>query len=81
MDAEARANHAKRLVEDEVLNEAFDTIRSTAIEVWAKTKADAHQEREIAWMTVKVIDRVRAELQSVIDSGKIAAARVQNPLR
>jgi len=81
MTPEARAEHAQRLCDDPLLAEAFDTIRATAIDVWAKTKADAVNEREIAWLTVKVLDRVRGELQSVIDNGKIAAARVQNPLR
>lgn len=81
MDAEARAEHAKRLMDDPVLSDAFDAIRSTAVDLWARTKADAVQEREMAWLTVKVIDRVRGELQSVMDNGKIAAARVQNPLR
>lgn len=81
MDAETRAEHARRLVEDPVLVEAFGNIRATAVDVWTKTKADAQQEREIAWLTVKVLDRIQGELQSVIDNGKIAAARVQNPLR
>lgn len=81
MDAEAKAEHAKRLLEDPVLCEAFDDVRAAAIEVWTQTKADDQSAREVAWLTVKVLDRIRAELGSMVDSGKIAARRVQAPLR
>lgn len=80
-DVEARAEHAKRLLADDTLREAFDNVRVAAIEVWSRTAAADVQQREIAWMTVKVLDRIRAELESIVNNGKIAAARVQNPLR
>lgn len=80
-DAQARAEAAARLIGDEVLQEAFDNVRSAAIDVWTRTKADAVQEREIAWLTVKVLDRIRGELEAIVTNGKIAAARVQNPVR
>lgn len=81
MDATTKAEHAKRLMEDPILKEALGNIRETAIKAWTQTKADAQQEREIAWLTVKVLDRIEGELLAIIDGGKIAAARVQNPLR
>lgn len=80
-DAIARAAHAQRLVEDPMLKAAFADVRAAAIEIWAQSKAGATQEREVAWLTVKVLDRIQAELENVITNGKIAAARVQNPVR
>lgn len=80
-DAETRAAQAKRLLDDPILQEAFANVRNGAIEVWTRTKADAQQEREIAWLTVKVIDRITSEFEAIVTNGKIAAARVQNPLR
>lgn len=75
------ASEARRLLDDPVLAAAFDAVRDGAIEVWEQTKADDVKAREIAWLTVKVVARIRGELQSVIDGGKIAARRVQAPLR
>lgn len=75
------ANDAQRLIDDPVLAQAFDNVRDAAIEVWEQTKADDAQAREVAWLTVKIVARIRAELQSVVDGGKIAARRVQAPLR
>lgn len=80
-NASARAAAARRLAEDPLLIEALANIRSTAIKAWTGTKTDQAEQREFAWMTVKVVDRIEAELQSIIDNGAIAASRVQAPVR
>lgn len=81
MSDEARAAHAKRLVDDPLLTEALANIRHAATKAWEGTSIDKQQEREVAWLTVKIVNRIEAELQSIIDNGLIAAARVQNPIR
>lgn len=81
MDAAARANAAKRLIDDPILVEALGNIRVAAIRAWEQTKTDDSQAREVAWITVKVVNRIETELQSIIDNGAIAASRVQAPLR
>jgi hypothetical protein len=45
------------------------------------TPVAAEKEREFAWLTVKVVNRIETELQSIIDNGAIAARRVQAPVR
>lgn len=80
-EATARAAAAQRLLDDPMLQEAFAAVRNGAIEAWVQTKTADAQAREFAWLTVKAVDRIAAELQSIIDTGKIAAARVQAPLR
>ena len=80
-DAEARAGQARRLADDPMLIEALGNIRQAAIIAWTSTNTTQDREREIAWLTVKVVDRIETELQSIIDNGLIAAKRVQAPLR
>ncbi len=80
-DAPARAAAARRLMDDPVLVEAFANVRNAAISAWTQTATDQVQQREIAWLTVKVVGRIEAELQSIIDNGAIAAKRVQAPVR
>lgn len=80
-DVEARAAAAKRLAEDPLLGEALANIRFAAINAWEGTKTEQAEQREFAWLTVKVVTRIEAELQSIIDDGIIAAARVQAPVR
>lgn len=80
-DASARAAHAKALANDPLLVEALANIRMAAVKAWTATKTDQADAREFAWLTVKVVDRIEAELQSIIDNGLIAASRVQAPVR
>lgn len=80
-DTQARASHASRLKDDPILMEALANIRLAAIQSWTSTKTPETEQREFAWLTVKVVDRIEAELQSIIDDGLIAARRVQAPVR
>ncbi len=80
-EAVARAAAAQRLADDPMLVEALANIRGAAIKVWEGTPIADVQAREFAWLTVKVVNRIEAELQSIIDNGRIAAARVQAPVR
>jgi hypothetical protein len=80
-DKAARAAHAKRLMDDPMLIEALGNIKAGAIRAWEQTSIDKQQEREFAWLTVKVVNRIEAELQSIIDDGMIAAVRLQAPVR
>lgn len=81
MDKGARASHAKRLMDDPILVEALANIRHAAITAWEATNTAQTDQREFAWLTVKVVNRIEAELQSIMDDGLIAAKRVQNPVR
>ncbi len=80
-DAQVRATHAAQLLGDPMLKEAFENVRKAAIQAWQSTKADDVASRETAWLTVKVVNRIEAELQIIIENGQIAAARVQAPVR
>lgn len=80
-DAESRAAHARMLLDDPMLAEAFETVRQGAVNAWIATGTQDQQAREVAWLTVKVVDRVRGVLQSAVDDGVIAATRAQAPLR
>jgi hypothetical protein len=55
--------------------------RGAAVEAWIATGATNTEARELAWLTVKVIDRIRAEMESMVESGIIAVARINAPLR
>ena len=80
-DPEARAAAAKQLLDNPLLVEAFANVRAAAIEAWTGTSTADAAKREVSWLTVKIVDRVVAELENVITIGKIAARRVQAPLR
>jgi hypothetical protein len=73
--AETRATRAKQLLEDPLLSEVFDMVEDAAIEVWRKTGSAQNAEREIAWQSLKAVERVRATLAGIVDNGLIEARR------
>jgi len=78
-DATARADHAKRLLEDALLTEVFNSVEAAAINVWRTTSVTQTTEREIAWQSLKAVERVRNVLSGIVENGLIEARRAVQP--
>ena len=78
-DATARADHAKRLLDDPLLTEVFDLVEAAAIDVWRKSSVTQAADREIAWQSLKAVERVRNALTGIVDNGLIEAKRAVQP--
>lgn len=78
-DAIRRAEHAERLLGDELVVEAIAALRSTAYEAW--TLAATPDQREQIWVFHKLVDRFEKHLKTVIEGGKIEAANLAEEKR
>lgn len=67
MDTEQRAARAKQLKDDPIFREVMDGLKAEAVNVWSRSKAADQDQREFAWMMVRVIDRIEDGLQAIID--------------
>ena len=67
-----RAGHAKRVMEDEIVVEALNLIRSNLHAVWEASKFENVPEREEAWKTLKVLNEFERYFLKVMEDGKIA---------
>ena len=79
IDATVRAEHARRLLDDELLTEVLDGIEEAAISAWAATAMNAVEHRELAYHSLKASRRVRDTLKGVVDNGLVAASRAIRP--
>ena len=70
-DAE-RGQRAKRLLEDELLIEAFSGLEAAYIQAWKDTHAGNTEGREKLYLAIKVLPAVRANLDSIASSGYLA---------
>ena len=75
-DALARADRAKRLLEDELFIEAFDAVDSALRQGWAATRGDQSEDRERLWLMLKLLERVRGHVSAVVHGGKLAGVRL-----
>jgi hypothetical protein len=67
-----RGNHAKRLLEDELLVECFDRIEKDIFDEWKLTGLNNYDERTDLFLTLKCLERLKARLRAILDDGTIA---------
>jgi hypothetical protein len=70
--AAERGARAQRLLEDDVLAEAFATLDAEYTKAWRATAARDTDARERLWQAVQVVAKVRDHLVSVANGGKLA---------
>lgn len=80
-DDVSRGIAAQRLLDDPLLAELFDEMRTDLIRDWEKTPDNAVERREAAWRGLQGIERLKLKLQSVADNGKIASHRAEQDSR
>ena len=68
----ARQQHAERLLEDSLLTEAFESLEKELTMLWLQTASTDVDQRESFWLAIRLLDRVRVHLISIVDSGKMA---------
>ena len=75
MDEELRLQRAKALLNDELLTEAFDTIRTELMARWENSSSDESSAREHIWLGLQLLVRVRRHLESILMTGEMAKHR------
>ncbi len=73
----ARAAQAKILLDDEMLKEAFATLRQSYTDAWLNTDARDDDGRQRCWLAIKNLDKVLEHLDRVIRDGAVAARQLE----
>lgn len=76
MDAIQKAAHAKTLINDPLLKEAFDVLENEQISIFTDQACGAEQIME-AHRMVRALRRLRDELTSVITDGKLLERQIE----
>ena len=79
MDPQLRLQRAQSLVNDELLNEAFDTLREEMMQRWENSASSEVDARESLWLGLQLLARVRRHIHSIIETGKMAKMREHGP--
>ena len=72
MDKEQRESRAKSLLSDELFNEAFTMLEQDIKDTWYRTSLGDTEAREQAWLSLRLLERIRLHLTSIIESGDMA---------
>ena len=71
-----RAEEAKALLENELLGEAFVSLRARYEAAWRDSEPGQAQQREELYYAQRAVDHVQQELLILLDNGKVAAERL-----
>jgi len=75
MNEEQRAESAKRILDDPIVQEAFSTLRQEFLDRWENSPAQDTDARETLWLGLKILSRLEVHFESLIASGQMAKAQ------
>ena len=71
---EQRGEHAKTLLEDYMIDEAFEAIRGEILSAWEHSEIDDLSARETAYISLKLLSRLRIYFENVVTTGEFKKA-------
>lgn len=75
--AAARSARAQKLLDDELLKEAFSALEAAYIGAWRATTIEDVSGREKLFLAINIVGKVRDHLNTVVTDGKLAAAELK----
>lgn len=72
-----RAEHAARLLQDRLLQDALAAIKAETIRVWLDCPQRDKEGKEALWQIAKTADKFEALLKGYIETGKLATANLK----
>lgn len=72
------ANRAKEVLENEAYIKAFDDIKTELTAQWENSPARDDKGREMIWLSLCMLKKVKACLDATMDGGKLATAELHH---
>jgi len=72
MTPEERERRANSLINDPLLNEAFDVLKEDLMNRWNHSGSTDLEARESIWLAMRLLDRIHGHINSIIESGHMA---------
>ena len=79
MSNEQRETHAKRLLEDQLFVESFEVLKQQLVSEWMHTDPLEIDKREAIHLSIKLVDRLYAHIESVLETGQISRSLTKHP--
>ena len=76
-----KAEHAKNLLKDPLLQEVLDKMEEEYIQTWKHSKTDEIEQRDILWQLVWAIGEFRTHLSVIMQKGEFHKDRLQKSLK
>ena len=67
-----RDEEAKRLLQNELFVEAFDTLEKELLLSWSRTGSADVSQRESCWLATRLLERIKSHITSIVETGHMA---------
>lgn len=74
----SEANHAKALLDDELLIGAFDKLEAEYLKAWRLTGALDTVSRERLWQAINIVGKVKDQLSTILSGGTLAQRQLDD---
>lgn len=74
---QARAVGAQALLENDLFNEALESIERDLIAAWKATPARDTDGRERCWSAIQQLGKIKGFVETVLRDGKLASAQLK----
>ena len=64
-----REEEAKRLLQNELFEEAFDTLEKELLLSWSRTGSADVSQRESCWLATRLLERIKSHITSIVETG------------
>lgn len=72
----AKGERAQRLIDDELLAEAFSAVESTLVGIWRNSQPGEDIKRDDAWRQIRLINGLKHALRQHVQTGSHASAKL-----
>jgi|TARA_R100001086_G_scaffold92952_1_gene46128 hypothetical protein len=69
MNEEQREGRAKALLDDPLLNEAFDVLRKDLMGRWEASGSSELEAREAIWLAMRLLEKIEGHVKSIVETG------------
>lgn len=73
----AKAVRAQKLLDNELLTEAFEGLEDAYTAAWRSTTIDDAGAREKLFLAINIVGKVRDHLTSIVTNGRLAQAELK----
>jgi len=67
-----REERAKRLLDDELLQEAFEVLKEDLMNRWSHSGSTDLEARESIWLAIRLLERIEGHIRSIVETGHMA---------
>ena len=79
MSEELRTEHARRLLGDKLFTESWNELRVQLMKEWEHSQHLDVERRESLWLSVKLLDRLMAHFESIVENGQMTQYKQTHP--